>query len=152
VEIGTNRGGTCFAYGIQHSTGCTFGKGNIEKKGKGKFAVTLVEKASGRRVRVACRPTRRPSIAATEFMRKRADGRPAGQIPAAEQQEVVDLVWDAPADEIMTVGDGLGEACSEPAEIVRFGRCSTCGELVAEPYLVTTGDVVRCMRCVGRPA
>lgn len=152
VEIGTNHGGTCFADGIQHSTGCTFGKGNIEKTGEGKFAVTLLEKASGRRVRVAYRPTRQPRIAATEFMRKRAAGVPAGQIPEPEQQEVVDLVWDAPADEIMTVGDVFEQAWSEPAEIVRFGRCSTCGELVAEPYLVTTGDVVRCMRCAGGPA
>ncbi len=75
VEIGDHHGGMCFGDGIQFTTGCTFGKGNIEKSGEGKFAVTLVDKATGRAVRVAYRPTLQPQIKATPFMQKRGGGR-----------------------------------------------------------------------------
>lgn len=41
IETGDYHGGMCFGDGIQSTTGCTFGKGNIEKIGEGNFAVTL---------------------------------------------------------------------------------------------------------------
>ena len=104
IETGDYHGGMCFGDGIQFTTGCTFGKGNIEKSGEGKFAVTLIDKATRRAVRVAYRPTLQPRIKATPFMQKRAAGVPPTEIPDEEQMEVVHLVWDAPADEIMTVG------------------------------------------------
>ena len=55
-------------------------------------------------MRVAYKPTLQPQIKATPFNRKRAAGVPASQIPAEEQDEVVRLVWDAPAEAIMTIG------------------------------------------------
>ena len=151
VEIGDYHGGMCFGDGVQFTTGCTFGKGNIEKSGEGKFAVTLVDKASGRAVRVAYRPTLQPQIKATPFMQKRSAGVPASQIPDAEQMEVVHLVWDAPADEVMTVGPVGSRAWSEPPEVVRFATCSACGELVAEPYARVAEGRLVCTACSGYP-
>ena len=104
IETGDYHGGMCFGDGIQFTTGCTFGKGNIEKSGEGKFAVTLIDKATKRAVRIAYKPTLQPRIKATPFMQKRAAGVPPTEIPDEEQMEVVHLVWDAPADEIMTIG------------------------------------------------
>ena len=92
IETGDYHGGMCFGDGIQFTIGCSFGKGNIEKSGEGKFAVTLVDKKSSRAVRVAYKPTLQPAIKATPFMQKRAAGVPASQIPEAEQMEVVRLV------------------------------------------------------------
>ena len=68
IEIGDYHGGMCFGDGVQFTTGCTFGKGNIEKSGEGKFAVTLIDKKSNRAVRVAYKPTLQPKIKATPFM------------------------------------------------------------------------------------
>ena len=135
IETGDYHGGMCFGDGIQFTTGCTFGKGNIEKSGEGKFAVTLVDKSAGRAVRVAYKPTLQPKIRASSFMQQRAAGVPASQIPDDEQMEVVHLVWDAPAEEIMTVGPVEPRTWREPEEVVRFAVCPSCGELVAEPYL-----------------
>ncbi len=151
IETGDYHGGMCFGDGIQFTTGCTFGKGNIAKSGEGKFALTLIDKGAGRAVRVAYRPTLQPQIRATAFMQKRAAGVPASQIPDAEQMEVVHLVWDAPADEIMTVGAVHSRAWSEPAEIVRFAVCTGCGELVAEPYLRVAEGRTVCAACSGYP-
>ena len=39
IEVGDNHGAQCFADGVQYSTGCTLGKGNIEKSGWGKKAM-----------------------------------------------------------------------------------------------------------------
>jgi formylmethanofuran dehydrogenase subunit E len=151
IETGDSHGGTCFGDGVQFTTGCTFGKGNIEKSGEGKFAVTLIDKATQQAVRIAYRPTLQPRIKATPFMQKRAAGVPPTEIPDEEQMEVVHLVWDAPADEIMTIGPVEARAWSEPEEVVRFLVCPSCGELVAEPYARVAEGRTVCMACSGYP-
>src|SRR5450759_600821 len=114
IETGDYHGGMCSGDGIQFTTGCTFGKGNIEKSGEGKFAVTLIDKATKRAVRVAYKPTLQPRIKASPFMQKRAAGVPPTAIPEAEQMEVVNLVWDASAAEIMTIGPVQAHEWHEP--------------------------------------
>ncbi len=151
IETGEYHGGTCFGDGIQFTTGCTFGKGNIEKSGEGKFAVTLVDKAAQRAVRVAYRPALQPRNKARAIMQKRSAGVPPTEIPEAEQMEVVHLVWDAPADEIMTVGPVEPRVWSEPEEVVRFLVCPSCAELVAEPYARVVEGRVVCAACSGYP-
>ncbi len=151
IETGDYHGGMCFGDGIQFTTGCTFGKGNIEKTGEGKFAVTLIDKASKRAVRVAYRPTLQPRIRATVFMQKRAAGIAASEIPEEEQLEAVHLVWDAEAGEIMTIGPIQPSDWSEPEEVVRFLVCPSCGELVAEPYARVAEGKVVCAACSGYP-
>ncbi len=151
IETGDYHGGMCFGDGIQFTTGCTFGKGNIEKSGEGKFAVTLIDKATKRAVRIAYKPTLQPRIKATPFMQKRAAGVPPTEIPDEEQMEVVHLVWDAPADEIMMIGPVEARAWSEPEEVVRFLVCPSCGELVAEPYARVAEGKTVCMACSGYP-
>jgi formylmethanofuran dehydrogenase subunit E len=151
VETGDYHGGMCFGDGIQFATGCTFGKGNIEKTGEGKFAVTLVDKTAGKAVRVAYKPTLQPRIKATAFMRKRAAGVPPTEIPDEEQLEVVRLIWDAPAPEVMTVGPVVPRDWREPDEVVRFLVCPACGELVAEPYARVAEGRIVCGACAGYP-
>lgn len=151
IETGDYHGGMCFGDGIQFTTGCTFGKGNIEKTGEGKFAVTLVDKAANRAVRVAYRPTLQPRIKATPFMQKRAAGVPPTEIPETEQMEVVTLVWDASAAEIMAIGPVQAREWHEPEEVVRFFVCPQCDELVAEPYARVAEGKIVCAACSGYP-
>lgn len=149
VEIGEHHGAMCFGDGVQFATGCTFGKGNIEKDPKGKLALTLVDKAGQRAVRVHYRPTLQAQIKASRFMRKRSAGVPPTEIPDEEQWELVDLVWNAPPEDVMTVEPVMDHAWSEPEEVIRFVVCEGCGELVAEPYLRVVGGQVRCRDCSG---
>ncbi|MCB2176889.1 MAG: TSUP family transporter [Actinomycetales bacterium] len=104
VDIGDHHGAMCFADGVQVTNGCTFGKGNIAKSGKGTLALTLIDTASDLRVKVAYKPALQPQVRDSAFMRKRGAGVPASEIPEAEQWELVDLVWDAPADDVLIVG------------------------------------------------
>jgi len=149
VELGDDHGATCFGDGIQFTTGCTFGKGNIEKDRRGKLAVTLIDKDSQRAVRVSYRPTLQPKIKASAFMQKRTAGVAPDQIPEAEQWEVVDLIWNAPDEEILSIGPVERREWAGREEHVRFAICPKCEELVAEPYLrVVDGDLL-CITCSG---
>ncbi len=104
VEIGEEHGGMCFGDGEQYTTGCTFGKGNLRKRPYGKLAVTLIDKASDRAVRVSYKPTLQKQIAASAFLQQRAAGVMPDEIPEADQMELVDLVWNAPEEDILTAG------------------------------------------------
>jgi formylmethanofuran dehydrogenase subunit E len=44
IETGEEHGGMCFGDGVQYTTGCIFGKGNIRKNPLGKLAVTVIDK------------------------------------------------------------------------------------------------------------
>jgi formylmethanofuran dehydrogenase subunit E len=149
VEYGDHHGAMCFGDGIQYTTGCTFGKGNISKTPKGKLAVTLVDKANKKAVRVAYKPALQKQIKESAFMQKRSAGVPPTQILEAEQWELVNLIWDAPAEQMMTVETVVDYDWQEPAEIIRFAVCSNCGELVAEPYLRIVEGNPLCMDCAG---
>jgi len=84
-------------------------------------------------------------------MQKRAAGVPPTEIPETEQMEVVALVWDASAAEIMTIGPVQAREWHEPEEIVRFFVCPECDELVAEPYARVAEGKIVCAACSGYP-
>ena len=149
VEIGDHHGAMCFADGIQYATQCTFGKGNIEKSHRGKLAVTLIDTATGRKVRISYKPTLQPQIRASAFMRKRASGIPANEIPEAEQAELVDLIWAAPENDVLAIGPVEPAGWRPVEEVVRFTVCPGCHELVAEPYLRVVNEKTLCLDCSG---
>ena len=103
IEIGENHGAQCFADGVQYVTGCTLGKGNIEKTGWGKLAFTLIDKKKEKAVRVSYKPGRHKMIAESAFMHKRGLGIPPTQIPREEAIAMADIIWEAPESEVLIV-------------------------------------------------
>jgi formylmethanofuran dehydrogenase subunit E len=149
VETGEEHGGMCFGDGVQYTTGCTFGKGNIRKQPYGKLAVTLIDKAGDRAVRVSYKPTLQKQIAASAFMQQRAAGVMPDEIPEADQMELVNLVWDAPEADILTVGEVFPYPQNWLPEVMGFTKCDACGELVAHAYLRVLGKQHVCIPCSG---
>jgi formylmethanofuran dehydrogenase subunit E len=149
VEIGEDHGGMCFGDGVQYTTGCTFGKGNIRKEPLGKVAFTLIEKDSNRAVRIAFKPTLQKQIQATAFMQKRSAGISADEIPESEQMEVVDLVWNAPEKEVLDIGKVFEYPGTWIPEVMGFKPCDMCGELTALAYLRVAGEKHVCIPCSG---
>lgn len=147
LENGYYHGAMCFGDGVQYATGCTFGKGNMEKDPKGKLALTLIDKVGGKAVRVSYKPTLQKQIKESAFMQKRSAGVPPTEIPEEEQWELVNLIWDAPQEDVLTIGPIEEIEWDEPQEIVRFAVCSGCGELVAEPYLRVVEGRPLCTDC-----
>jgi len=149
VELGDDHGGMCFGDGVQYTTGCTFGKGNVRKEPYGKLAVTVIEKQTHRAVRIAYRPTLQKQIGESAFMTKRGMGIPPDAIPAAEQMELVELVWNAPEAEVLAVGEPFDHPGEWFPEVMGFVPCDACGELVAKAYLRVVGERHVCIPCSG---
>ena len=149
LETGEEHGGMCYGDGVQYTTGCTFGKGNIRKEPRGKLAFTLIDKDSNRAVRVCYKPTLQKQIAASAFMQQRAAGYQPDEIPEADQMELVDLVWNAPEADILTVGQVFPYDKNWLPEVMGFTKCDACGELVAHAYVRTVGDRKMCIPCSG---
>ena len=70
VELGDDHCAHCYGDGIQVITGCTFGKGNLKQLDFGKFGLTLVDKATGRAVRVVPKATAQLDLRNTTFFRE----------------------------------------------------------------------------------
>jgi formylmethanofuran dehydrogenase subunit E len=149
VEIGEDHGGMCFGDGVQYTTGCTFGKGNIHKEPYGKLAFTLIDKNTNRSVRVSYKPTLQKQIAEAAFMRKRGLGVMPDEIPLEEQMELVDLVWNAPEADVLTVGAVAPYEKQWLPEVMGFTPCAACGELTAHAYLRVVGNKHVCIPCSG---
>lgn len=149
IEIGEDHGGMCFGDGVQYSTSCTLGKGNMEKTGYGKLAVTVIERITNRAVRVSYKPTLQKQIGASAFMIKRGEGIEPNQIPEAEQIELVDLVWNAPEADVLTIGEIFQFEREWFPEIMGFVPCAACHELTARAYLRVVGDKHVCIPCSG---
>lgn len=149
IEIGEDHGGMCFGDGVQYATGCTLGKGNIQKQPFGKLAVTVIDKATDRAVRVCYKPTLQSRIAESAFMEQRGMGISPDEISEADQMELVDLVWDAPEDDMLTVGPIFEYHKNWLPEVMGFKKCDACGELAAHAYLRAVGTKLVCIPCSG---
>lgn len=149
LETGNNHGAQCFGDGVQYATGCTMGKGNIEKAGWGKLAFTLIDKKRERAVRVSYKPGRHKQIAESAFMRKRGMGISPTEIPDKEAWEIVNIIWDAQEDEVLSIGEVKQYPWEEYGEIMGLRPCDDCGEMVSVAYLRVVGDKHMCIPCSG---
>lgn len=149
VEIGDEHGGMCFADGVQYTTGCTFGKGNMRKQPYGKLAFTLIEKNTNRAVRVSYKPVLQKEIKESAFMEKRGAGIMPDDIPESEQMELVNLVWDAPEEDVLSIGQVFTFDGEWLPEEMGFVPCDLCGELTAKAYVRVLGSKHVCIPCSG---
>ena len=149
IEIGEDHGGMCFGDGVQYATGCTLGKGNMDKTPFGKLAVTIIERASNRAIRVSYTPTLQKRIADSAFMLKRGQGIDPDAIPEAEQLEVVDMIWNAPEADVLSLGEIFQFERDWLPEIMGFVPCAACHELTARAYLRVVGEKHVCIPCSG---
>ncbi|MCB1763456.1 MAG: hypothetical protein KDI27_10005 [Gammaproteobacteria bacterium] len=88
------------------ATGCAFGKGNIQKLNYGKFGLILIDKKTGRSVRVV--PKAQVMLANKQtpfFTEYRTKGIPASQVPAAIIDPMVDKVHAMPDEQMLDIGE-----------------------------------------------
>ncbi len=135
VELGDGHCAHCYADGIQMITGCTFGKGNIRQLGYGKFGLTLVDKASGKAVRVVPRAEAQAAIKQTPFFKQyREKGIPASQVPDEVVAPLVEQVMNAPEEQILKIGEVFDYPVEKPTESFASFVCDRCGDMVSEKY------------------
>lgn len=148
VELGEDHCATCFADGVQMITGCTFGKGNIRKSNLGKWGVTVVDRKTGRTIRVA--PKAEAMLANKQskfFSDYREKGIPASQVPEEIVAPMVEKVMNAPAEALLKVGEITQTEVKMGKHSFDGFVCAHCGEMVAEPYGRLHGDQKLCIPC-----
>ena len=151
LELGDNHCATCFADGVQVITGCTLGKGNIEKSHKGKWGLTLIDKATNRAVRVTPRAEAMMANKKSEFFTKyRMVGVAPTKVPDEVVQPLVDMVMAAPEEKMMIVSEIF--TYEWPKETHSFDGfvCEECGEMVVEQYGRVKGNKKVCIDCANK--
>ena len=148
VELGDDHCAHCYGDGIQMITGCTFGKGNIRKLGYGKFGLTLVDKTTGRAVRVIPKAEAQLQTKQTPFFQEyRMKGVPPSQVPDQVVGPLIEKVLSTPEKELFTVSEVFDYEIPPKSESFDSFVCDRCGELVVEPYGRVVGDRKVCIPC-----
>jgi len=129
-ETGKGHAAGCFLDGLMVATGCTYGKSNIEKKYYNKMAFTLVERATGKAVRVRLKDEFFKNLLfKSPFVKLRKDGVPPQDVPAEIADPLVEKVLSMPEEMFLEIGEMTkidlpqGKGCfdAEP--------CAKCGEM-----------------------
>jgi len=148
VEIDRDHCGTCYADGVQMATGCTFGKGNIQKLSYGKFVLTLIDNKTGRSVRVMTRPEMIQRSQESEFIQFRKNGVPASQIDPKLVDPMVEMVLSAPAESLFQIGEVVENTPPKlRTQDFKTITCAECGEVAVERYARVKNGRVVCMPC-----
>ena len=148
IEIGKDHCATCYADGIQMATGCTFGKGNIQKLGFGKFALTLIDLKSGHSVRVVTRPETIQKNKESGFINFRKNGVPVSQIDPKLVEPLVDYFLDSDDDTLFQIGEVTETKLPAPhPHDFNSVICESCGEIVVESYARIKDGKVVCALC-----
>jgi formylmethanofuran dehydrogenase subunit E len=82
-------------------------------------------------------------------MRKRSQGIPPTEIPEKEAWEMVDIIWETPESELLSISDIQFYEWEEYGEIMGLIPCDQCGELVSKVYLRVVGESHMCIPCSG---
>jgi formylmethanofuran dehydrogenase subunit E len=149
VELDENHCATCFADGVQVATGCTYGKGNITRTGYGKWGLTLIDKKTGRSVRVVPKAEVMAKNKSSKFMQMRSSGIPASQVPAEVVAPLFDGVTTAPAEALYNVSEIESRPWKDVPHTFETVACSQCGEMVVERNTRVKGGKIVCIPCSG---
>ena len=148
VEIGEDHCATCFADGVQMITGCTFGKGNIRKLHYGKWGLTLIDKKTGRAVRVCPKAEVMAANKQTDFFQNyRMKGVPASQVPEEVVNPLIERVMTMPEEQLLNISEVFESKWTDPPHSFESFVCEQCGEMVVEDYGRILGEKKVCIPC-----
>ena len=135
IELGEDHCATCFADGIQVITGCTFGKGNIKKLHYGKWGLTLIDKQTGRAVRVVPKAESMMANKKSKFFTDyRMKGIPASQVPDEIVDPLVEKVMTIPDEEMLKISEIFTYELPKKEDSFEGFICELCGEMTVEKY------------------
>ncbi len=151
VDLGDDHCATCYGDGLQVIMGTTFGKGNLKKTHKGKWAVTVVDRATGRAVRVTPKAEAMLNNKKTAFFTDyRMLGKPASIVPDEIVDPLVNGVMNAPAEMLLNVSDIFHYDLQPKKDSFDSFVCEECGEMTVMEYGRIKGDKKVCMDCAAK--
>ena len=138
IEIGQDHCATCYA-------------DDIQKLGYGKFALTLIDRKSGRSVRVVTRPETIQKNKESEFIGFRMNGVSASQIDPKLVEPLVDFILDSKDEALFQIGEVTETKLPAPRpHDFNAVICESCGEVVVESYARIKDGKVVCAPCADK--
>jgi len=148
-ETGEGHLAGCFLDGIMAATGCTFGKGNIEKLRYHKMAFTLVDVRKQKAVRVSLKPQFFLASLDGPFVARRKAGILPQDIDPRITDPIVEKIAGLPEEEFLKIGDVAGIPFPTRKGIFDAKPCARCGEITFVDKLRIHGDEQVCIPCSG---
>lgn len=141
----------CYVDAVQVLTGCTFGKGNFIYKDKGKMALTLFSRKTGKGVRVVIKagafsPDETHMALMRKVMSGKADAEETDRFHALHLERSYNIL-DMPEDELFTIKNVTMELPAK-AQIEPSEPCSRCGEPTMLTKLEEKGGRKICRDCL----
>lgn len=141
----------CAVDAIRSLTGCTYGKGNLIHRDRGKNAYTFIRRSDGKAIRVVTRPDGWPPYDPEgEALREKVR---AGMATEAEERRYGELrdgralaVLTVPEERLFEVREVRGEA-PRPARVRDSIRCGDCGEMTMEMRIRRSDGRNLCIPC-----
>ena len=150
AETGKGHAAGCFLDGIMTTTGCTYGKSNIQKLYYNKMAFTLIDAKTSRAVRVSLKPEFFEKAVNSPFVQERKKGVPPQDIPAAITNPLVEHILGLPEADFLMVSEVFRKEVKKGAANFDVKRCAKCGEAVFTDKLKTASDGrLLCIPCSG---
>ncbi len=142
----------CCVDAVQILLGCTYGKGNLLVKMRGKTAMTFMNRTTKKAVRVRwIAPLQSaPSNKATECETSATNQKHCTVQKQHERQAKQDFFLTAPDDLVLCV-ENIPFEPLEKAHIYHSLQCHACQELTAEPYLRMHQGNMFCLDCYQNP-
>ena len=135
VDLGEDHCATCYADGLQVIMGTTFGKGNIKRTGKGKWAITVVDKKTKKAVRVTPKAEAMLANKQTSFFKDyREKGIPASQVPAEAVDPLIAKVMNSPEEKLLNITEIFDYDLKENPHSFNSFVCEECGEMTVTEY------------------
>ena len=151
VDLGDDHCATCYGDGLQVIMGTTFGKGNLKKTHKGKWAVTVVDRKTGKAVRVTPKAEAMLANKQSAFFKDyREKGIPASLVPAAIVDPLVTNVMNAPDDKLITVSPVFDYTLEPRKDSFDGFVCDECAEMTVMEYGRIKGDKKVCIDCAAK--
>lgn len=151
VDLGEDHCATCYADGLQVIMGTTFGKGNIKKTHKGKWAITVVNKSTGKAVRVTPKAEAMLANKQSAFFKDyREKGIPASTVPPEVIVPLVNKVMNASEENLLNISEVFDFDLAPHKDNFNGFVCEECGEMTVESYgRILNGKTV-CIDCAAR--
>jgi len=148
AETGKGHAAGCFLDGLMMTTGCTYGKSNIEKLYYNKMAFTLIDTKTNKAVRVSIKPDFFEKALSSPFVRKRE----AGVLPQDIEPEITDpqveRIKGMSGPDFLDIGEVHTVDFKKGKGLFKVKSCDICGEVtfVNKLRMEADGKVV-CIPC-----
>ena len=135
VYAGNGHAVGCFVDGVQFSTGCTFGKGIMKKEPKGKWQFMLIQKKTGKAVKVRIKNEILDKAFSAPFITKyRVKGVNPADVPEEIAAPGFKRIFGLMPEDVVDIEGPFTVELPKPKPCFKRVTCSMCGSSVAENY------------------